>query len=342
MADSVAEMAVTTLRRNGKASSCEPCRKSKLSCDHLRPTCGRCQRRRVPGKCVYHPAPMTHSQQQSLILREESPLMPNNPRSSQHGLSVPIANHNDLPSLLNGTSDATSPPVPGFLGPTSFSAVFTEGESNTGLKEKDANREINIRGWQSPNLPSWDSAKLREGIEVLELLRDLEMYEPALQRWYQVEHSFPTVTFARECIALLPPDLKTKTKHGRPLGIVASKIFARTSTPSVLKADITMKEYPLFLMGNNMSWEIIGIILTVAGLSAIAMDEVNVIESESKTDWKDRARNLVRAGERCIAFVEEFGLLRDIGVHLIMLNFLLHSQVFGDSGRPLNLATVAK
>jgi hypothetical protein len=47
------------IRRNGQLSACEPCRKSKLRCDHGRPVCGRCARRRLSEQqCHYHPAPM--------------------------------------------------------------------------------------------------------------------------------------------------------------------------------------------------------------------------------------------------------------------------------------------
>ena len=47
------------LRRNGKQQSCEPCRKSKLKCDHVLPKCGRCIQRKIEHRCVYHPAPMS-------------------------------------------------------------------------------------------------------------------------------------------------------------------------------------------------------------------------------------------------------------------------------------------
>jgi len=35
-----------TFRRNGKLQACEPCRKSKLRCDHVLPYCGRCAKRK--------------------------------------------------------------------------------------------------------------------------------------------------------------------------------------------------------------------------------------------------------------------------------------------------------
>ncbi|PWY91164.1 hypothetical protein BO70DRAFT_392808 [Aspergillus heteromorphus CBS 117.55] len=52
---------MATHRRNGQLSSCEPCRKGKLRCDHKTPICGRCARRNQAVLCIYHPAPMTKS-----------------------------------------------------------------------------------------------------------------------------------------------------------------------------------------------------------------------------------------------------------------------------------------
>lgn len=50
-----------TRRRNGQLSSCEPCRKTKLRCDHAYPVCGRCSQKGQGDRCFYHPAPMTGS-----------------------------------------------------------------------------------------------------------------------------------------------------------------------------------------------------------------------------------------------------------------------------------------
>lgn len=48
-------------RRNGKLQSCEPCRKSKLRCDHVVPACGRCVKRGKVNQCFYHPNPLTQT-----------------------------------------------------------------------------------------------------------------------------------------------------------------------------------------------------------------------------------------------------------------------------------------
>ncbi|KAL2811420.1 hypothetical protein BJX63DRAFT_276357 [Aspergillus granulosus] len=48
-------------RRNGKPTSCEPCRIAKVRCNHATPVCGRCQARGISDRCFYHPAPLTRT-----------------------------------------------------------------------------------------------------------------------------------------------------------------------------------------------------------------------------------------------------------------------------------------
>lgn len=238
-------------------------------------------------------------------------MMPDNPiHPQQHRRSDSSNEQRGVPSMSTDASTDAPAPVPGFLGPTSYSAVFTEGESNIGLKNQEENREINIRSWPSPELPNWDSKKLAEGVEVLRLLGDLDVYEPAIERWFQISGLYSTILFARDCISLVPAVLKTHATNERDLTNFAHKIFWRTSTPVPLDPNISLKAYPSFLMGENLSWEVVGIVLSVLGTSAIMIDEVDVMGPDLKIDWKDRVRKLVVAGDRCIHFCDQFGHLK--------------------------------
>ncbi|KAF5492521.1 Pyrrolocin cluster transcription factor fsdR [Colletotrichum siamense] len=40
-------------RKNGRIQACDPCRRRKVVCDHARPICGSCRRRRKAGTCEY-------------------------------------------------------------------------------------------------------------------------------------------------------------------------------------------------------------------------------------------------------------------------------------------------
>ncbi|KAL4790895.1 hypothetical protein BDV19DRAFT_401692 [Aspergillus venezuelensis] len=64
---------MATPRRNGQLSSCEPCRKSKLRCDHQSPICGRCLRNGRTERCVYHPAPLTQPRTRPLRIPSRRP-----------------------------------------------------------------------------------------------------------------------------------------------------------------------------------------------------------------------------------------------------------------------------
>ena len=333
MADSSADVSVAHLRRNGKKSSCEPCRKSKLSCDHIRPVCGRCRRRRVPELCLYHPAPMTNGRRPS----PPSTIANHSLQDEQnlHQLPTASASSRDYytsPSLLEDKVADSSPPVPGFLGPTSYSAVFTEGQSDLSKENGKLSREINIRGWQSSVPPSWDSGRIKEGAEVLSLLADLSKYKSILNRRHEMCLSASSL-YIRDCIALIPSTLKDS--HGQLwcLTTLSRNVFIKTSTPCLIDAKMSLREYPSFLMGENLCWETVGIMLSVLGLSAVLMDGVNTYEEpHSETNWKDLAQRLVRAGDQCITFCEQYGHLKDTGVTLIEMNFILHTQVYGDAG----------
>lgn len=325
-----------SLRRNGKKSSCEPCRKSKLSCDHIRPVCGRCQRRRASERCIYHPAPMSNGQRPSpSSSREYRPVREHDQNHYRQAATSPLSHHTNASQQLPGDRMKDgSPTVSGFLGPTSYSAVFTEGQSQIRMENNKSNGEVNHGDWQPPTLPGWDSSRVKEGAEVLSLLANLSRYEATMNRWFEVQCLAAITIYIRECIALLPLDLKDSQGRSKSLKNWSHKIFLRTSTPYSLDGPISLREYSSVLMGENFSWETVGLMLTTLGLSAMSMDEVYVYnESNSQTNWKELAKQLLRAGDQCISFCEQFGHLKDIGVTLIMMNFILHTQVYGDAGK---------
>ena len=268
------------------------------------------------------------STRESRPVREDDDVHHGQPAKSSlgHGPST-------SPPLLKDRITEDSPPVLGFLGPTSYSAVFTEGQSHIRIESNKSSGEVDTRGLQQSKLPCWDSSKVTEGAQVLSLLANLSRYKSTLNRWYEVQCLAAINFYIRECIALIPPDLKDSQGRSKSLTTWSHKIFLRTSTPYSSDANISLREYSSFLMGENFSWETVGLMLTTLGLSAISMDEVSVYdEFDSQTNWKDLAHQLLRAGDQCIAFCEQFGHLKDTGVTLIMMNFILHTQVYGDAG----------
>ena len=66
----------------------------------------------------------------------------------------------------------------GFLGPTSYSAIFTEnpGSLGTGFCDTDDIED-------APDLPPVSAERIQQGAEILALLRDIPLYEKFTQRW---------------------------------------------------------------------------------------------------------------------------------------------------------------
>lgn len=53
---------IDTCRMSLRKAACEPCRKSKLACDHGRPACSRCTCQGRAGSCTYRASPFKRKQ----------------------------------------------------------------------------------------------------------------------------------------------------------------------------------------------------------------------------------------------------------------------------------------
>ena len=248
-------------------------------------------------------------------------------------LPKPDSSVDDLTTLEESKVSDIPPPVPGFLGSTSFSAVFTEGQNDFNLKDLPRGRDFNIRGSNQSKLPSMDSVKVQEGAEVLSCLAEMLEYAPTLLRCCHIESVDEVAPYVRDCIPMMSRRLKNERGHQDCFISLSYKIFQETSTPSPFESQTRLADLPSLYMGRDPCWEIVGLMLATLGLGAISMDEVNIVDEDlPPADWKSRAQGMVRASDRCISFCEEDGHLTTASVTLIFKNFILYTQVYGDAG----------
>ncbi|KAI3321505.1 hypothetical protein HD806DRAFT_154490 [Xylariaceae sp. AK1471] len=99
-------------RSNGKIPACEPCKKRKVACDHVRPICTRCISRKQQHECVYvddeNPRPC----------KRRHPADALSPSSSVASVA--------LERRESRSPDTAASASAGYLGFTSFSAVYQE------------------------------------------------------------------------------------------------------------------------------------------------------------------------------------------------------------------------
>ena len=210
------------LRRNGKLPSCEPCRKSKLSCDHASPICGRCQKRKSPQSCTYHPAPMTGTKpatDEKIQSRTKRPRRDATNPPDQDGYPRPIQSpgghkgppphykqvdevihrHAPTPEAANMACDTGE----GYLGPTSYGAVFRESQLLDGASERSSASPpaTSTDPFGRPNGPcDLESPKhVAEGVAILNLLPNHSLACQLLERYYEVSDVFCHEQTSRRC-----------------------------------------------------------------------------------------------------------------------------------------------
>ncbi|KID83511.1 Transcription factor, fungi [Metarhizium guizhouense ARSEF 977] len=99
-------------RRNGRQQACEPCRKRKVACDHQLPVCSRCRRGNIMDSCIY-----VIDQQPQKRLKFTPPASPSPRLATQPPTELP---RDFSPQPDNNV---------GYLGATSFSAVFQDTQT---------------------------------------------------------------------------------------------------------------------------------------------------------------------------------------------------------------------
>jgi chromatin structure-remodeling complex subunit RSC3/30 len=350
-------------RRNGQIASCEPCRKSKLRCDHSTPICDRCARRGKSELCVYHPAPLT---------RQKSPLDGSATPRPRKRLHVEgqrpeiVVEKNNAPSLQSPDSTATgirsygsegilrdqqianwtrkrsSFSTPGFLGLTSYSAVFSENEGNLGVATHGS-AELGARDFSSIDAGSVledDPRQVQLGAQLLLLLDDLELYERIAETWFEVSEGCVLGTpIIRMMFKFLKETyhawIKDSTDRYSSMLAFSKKIFDNGSNSIDFNSSTTPREYISLISGLNTRWEIIGLVFSIMGLGAVLAppwDSIFKREGKPIVDKKDLGIVATAAGDICLQFCDNGGIVNDPLSWLLFQHSHLLTLVYGDNG----------
>ena len=325
---------MATTRRNGQPSSCEPCRKSKLRCDHSTPICGRCTRRGQPNLCIYHPAPLT----QDPGLQQRKRRRYNNDDNTEQTLNqLPLVSPPATASPEGGLSDAysakwnqkeTPNSTAGFLGLTSFSSVFTEHDSCLGTGIKLFSGNVNT------NTP--DPKQIDLGAQILRLLsQDILFYERLIKARFKVFKGWtqgaPTVLAIFKAVKdTLACSLSSDTGDESALSLSKELFKNRTNTIDI-NASMTLQEYTTLIASR---WETIGLIFSLAGLvSPLIPHDDPVWKRRGQADPKALEIQSTTVSDICVQFSNNCGLVNDPLSWLLVHHTALLIQVYGDGGR---------
>nr|OQO20119.1 hypothetical protein B0A51_10020 [Rachicladosporium sp. CCFEE 5018] len=374
-------------RRNGKLFSCEPCRKGKLRCDHVTPTCGRCIKRNKPGLCVYHPAPLTKTRTSPPPGATRGPASPASSGSyrfspypappatapldrRRNGLMSPpeIAQGAEYSGYrLNGTTTGQSslvqsPVLPmqqpaldghqrsassvlsatpesamsfrdnktGFLGPTAYSAVYTENPGSLSILEPEEAEDVS-------NLPPISPEKIQMGADVLALLQDMPRYQRFVQRWFDSCDGIVVMQpVFRVWIDEMWREFGSLLSEGRPdqLYALSELIWRNTRRPMKTHGQMTAHEWAKAASGRGLRWEVVGILLSLIGLVAVNLSNWDTIFDDIREAIVDRAtfaERMRKASDQCLCYCYECETLNDLYICFMYEDLVLLECLKGDA-----------
>ncbi|KAH8901029.1 hypothetical protein GQ53DRAFT_2520 [Thozetella sp. PMI_491] len=282
-------------RRNGRHQACEPCRRRKVSCGHEVPVCLRCRRRDTPKDCVYvvegtalhfapvGPTPVVTARLDSPADAAGSEPVSTEPRVDPQVLASPTVT---LPAASpsqdgRGLDVLASPPagpptknsITGFLGPTSFSAVYLETESSLASFQGQPSTASLSR--ESPELlksprdtpiipPVYpypaEQTLLDRGVEVLRLIPDLATGKELFRRHVNPNDAWNRLAVERVLLSLYDT-FGSMLSHGdhenlRQMAGLLTQNTTRRLDDQIEDPD----EWIASFSGQNLRWETLGVV----------------------------------------------------------------------------------
>lgn len=298
-------------RRNGQLSSCEPCRRSKLRCDHGRPRCARCERRGISSQqCYYHPAPMSQHRQMSWNPEQAAPSTPDTtPKTIDYEVG-PVGMHSALLSVTTGDSapQVRTQPFLTLTGVATPSHAFEP----------------------TPTL-------LVEGAEVLKLLLDLlpktnDSLQLALAEIHEHSINRPVgitiIAAMYRAMRNLSMDPSTERRHE-----MSKAIFETTFQPFVFPESPADGAFEDAFCNPTARWESVGIFFASMGLILASEKRLDIGSSEypaKKLERNAMAVKAFHASMQCHTFCERMGRVNDLTLWLLITAGCLATWCFGD------------
>ncbi|KAF2820502.1 hypothetical protein CC86DRAFT_397762 [Ophiobolus disseminans] len=354
----------TNFRRNGKLQACEPCRKGKLRCDHMVPTCGRCAKRNKPDRCVYHPAPLTKAPNlhdttsdagsprvNSFSTAYNSPTDRGTIRDAFYPDPKGVKHAGRFEPVLSLDGFSASPELYQKASgdelykrlPIDYSRVDSLGlDSGASFMNQSAvlaENELSI-GIQPPNddtstMANVSQSHIERGVVVLTILKDLPAIEKYIDKWFSFAGGIVVIepmvkTFLEGLASTWHKTLESQKPAD--LRLMSERIWENTLKPMsrFLNKRTTPREFCANVTGAFLRWEVVGILVTLVSLVAQSLkdgDPIFCSHDDAPIDRAALALKMHNASELCVQFCDEFGVLNDPYLWLLYENSIAYCSM---------------
>lgn len=308
-------------RERVRQPACEPCRTSKLACDHGQPTCSRCSDAGKANLCTYRGDAFArrptrkNARPSSFRPREDSSLQ-------------------ETPTYLTGrslpSSGAPAPkhayPNPGYLGPSSHKSIFDSlptyaNDSVSGETLAKSDDHILVR----------DSVEtLRMLLEIGPLDRLVSLVDVWLSRGSNLSLAGPLV---QSCSHSASEILTSRPADDNTLIHRAKLLLENSSKPLEFERGSRFDDFCNQTSGPNTRWETMGLFLL-----AVCRATYDILYFNGLYDLEQQARSVresaMKTANRCLEICHQLDCLNDISLILQYESWIVHSWVRGDESEP--------
>ncbi|KAL1596647.1 hypothetical protein SLS60_009295 [Paraconiothyrium brasiliense] len=215
-------------------------------------------------------------------------------------------------------------PAAGFVHHT---AILDEYELSIGIQQPNAE--------DSTTSTVVSPLYIERGAAVLTLLKDPTILQRYLDKWF---------SFGRG-IVLVEPMIKIFTsgvwsswgktleeQNPKELRRMSERIWQNTLKPvsRLLNRHTSPREFCAAVTGENLRWEIVGMVVTLVALLCQSLSDADPIFCSHNAPLEDRAALILRthnASEICIGFCEDFAIVNDLYLWFLYENAALYCSL---------------
>lgn len=308
-----------TMPKQRRLPACEPCRTSKLACDHAQPVCARCLAKDQSAQCIYRDAPFKKAKRH-----------PPPPASPDHSPTV-SANTPFRPPLApthNNTADASPAgsslgllprhrlyPNPGYLGSSSHTALFglMEPEETIG-----ASRTVS-------------EAHISHGAQLIDQLctsADVPACLELVDAWLKTGANLSVAApFTARSLATARVLLATDREVA---ATISGGLFAQSCRPLLAGPDTSAETFGEQFSGIRARWETVGLFLIALSRATMSPRHSSGDTIRSEAQRRHVRRLAMHFADRCLEICLSLDSLNDLQLVLVIENFILHTLVDGD------------
>ncbi|KAL2812994.1 hypothetical protein BJX63DRAFT_395390, partial [Aspergillus granulosus] len=307
---------MATLRKNGQQPSCEPCRTSKLRCDHSKPICQRCVARNRADQCVYHPCPLTKPRD----TRQRKEQARSKRHSSTTKSACPVTGTGTYEWVGNAPSviSRISAPKSGYGELLADSAFLSLPAPVEGVSEHSRGLGSQPELSSETTAAPVDTGDLGIGAQILSLFEHLSFFEEVIERRFDVfDGSVYSPHLIRESLvplkALYHDAVRGASASGRWARLLAwsQTVFQNTAMEIETHSAMTLSAYAALIAPR---WDVIGLIFALLGTATFQISQNEAVLKRDGMPGKDKhglRKIAMAASDMCFQFSHKLGAISD-------------------------------